>query len=64
MILHIAQGSAWAAALTAGRYENLEGGDEPFPHVYGAIELAAVIRVWPFRPDRDGRFELPADLES
>jgi uncharacterized protein (DUF952 family) len=27
------------------RYENLEGGEEMFPHVYGAIPVLAVVRV-------------------
>jgi uncharacterized protein (DUF952 family) len=45
------------AALSAPvRYENLEGGDELFPHVYGPIDLDAVIAVTPFRPGADGRF--------
>jgi uncharacterized protein (DUF952 family) len=29
------------------KYENLEGGTELFPHVYGAIPLAAVVDVTP-----------------
>lgn len=27
------------------RWENLEGGSEPFPHIYGPLPLAAVISV-------------------
>jgi len=38
------------------KYENLEGGQELFPHVYGGIPLAAVIDVIPLRPDADGFF--------
>ena len=41
------------------RFENLEGGDEPFPHVYGAIELEAVFAAHPWRPAPSGRFERP-----
>jgi len=37
-------------------YENLEGGTEKFPHVYGPINLDAVRRVTPFAPADDGRF--------
>jgi len=37
-------------------YENLEGGTELFPHVYGPINLEAVVRVTPFEPGPDGRF--------
>ena len=38
------------------RYENLEGGHELFPHVYGAIPLTAVIDVTRLQPSRDGTF--------
>ena len=27
------------------RWENLEGGEEPFPHLYGPLEIAAVVSV-------------------
>jgi uncharacterized protein (DUF952 family) len=44
--------------LTADvRYENLEGGDELFPHVYGALNLEAVTRASGFAPDRYGAFD-------
>ena len=33
------------------RYENLEGGRELFPHVYGPIPVDAVITVTPLDPD-------------
>ncbi len=29
------------------RYENLEGGEQLFPHVYGAIPVSAVVKVTP-----------------
>jgi uncharacterized protein (DUF952 family) len=38
------------------RYENLEGGDTLFPHVYGAIPIGAVLNVVPLRPGDDGTF--------
>ncbi len=38
------------------RYENLEGGTDLFPHIYGALNLDAVIAVTPFRPSADGTF--------
>lgn len=45
------------AALHAEvRYENLEGGSELFPHVYGPIPSGAVVSVTPFIPGPDGRF--------
>jgi uncharacterized protein (DUF952 family) len=38
------------------RYENLEGGRELFPHVYGPLPAAAVLAVTPFLHAADGSF--------
>lgn len=38
------------------RYENLIGGSELFPHIYGPLNLDAVTAVYPFPPDPDGTF--------
>lgn len=35
--------------------ENLDGGDEAFPHIYGPIDRDAVIRVTPLRLLKDDR---------
>ena len=40
-------------------YENLEGGQEQFPHLYGPLELQAVEAALPFPPQPDGRFAWP-----
>jgi uncharacterized protein (DUF952 family) len=40
------------------RYENLEGGDLLFPHVYGPIPASAVVDVTAFRPADDGTFSV------
>ncbi|MEW5854446.1 MAG: DUF952 domain-containing protein [Myxococcota bacterium] len=40
-------------------HENLEGGSEPFPHIYGALPTSAVVAVLPFAPRLDGTFALP-----
>jgi uncharacterized protein (DUF952 family) len=40
------------------RYENLEGGEWLFPHVYGPIPVSAVVAVTAFRPSADGTFSL------
>jgi len=44
------------------RYENLEGGTNLFPHVYGALAIAAVTAAHDFPPRDDGSFELPPAL--
>ncbi len=33
-----------------------------FPHIYGPLNLSAVIRVIAFNPDANGKFELPAAI--
>jgi uncharacterized protein (DUF952 family) len=50
------------ARLTAElRYEEGEPG-VLFPHIYGPLNLTAVVAVHPFAPDQAGRFKLPAEL--
>ena len=44
------------------RYENLEGGRELFPHIYGEINTDAVVRVAEFKPGVNGHFTLPTML--
>ena len=41
------------------RYENLEGAEQLFPHIYGALAPDAVVRVTDFKPGADGSFTLP-----
>ena len=45
------------------RYENTEGGDVLFPHVYGAVELGAVTDARPWRPT-EGRFTTPSWIDT
>lgn len=40
------------------RWENLEGGAELFPHIYGPLNLEAVEKVIEFEPGEDGTFRL------
>ncbi|HEV7680909.1 MAG TPA: DUF952 domain-containing protein [Pyrinomonadaceae bacterium] len=42
------------------RYENLEGGEELFPHIYGELNTDAVFEVSEFEPGAEGYFTLPA----
>jgi uncharacterized protein (DUF952 family) len=41
-----------------GRYENLEGGGQLYPHIYGPLNLEAVTKVTPFRPGPAGDFDI------
>ncbi|MBD2055940.1 DUF952 domain-containing protein [Oculatella sp. FACHB-28] len=45
-------------------YENLEGGSELFPHVYGPINLDAIARTSSFEPGLDGTFDHHVGIES
>lgn len=42
--------------------ENLEGGRELYPHIYGTLPMTAVRAVHAFPCGRDGGFALPATL--
>ena len=44
------------------RYENLEGGEKLFPHIYGSLNLDAVVDVVVFLPRPEGDFALPTEL--
>jgi uncharacterized protein (DUF952 family) len=46
------------------RDENLEGGEDRFPHIYGSLNLDAVRQVVNFLPGPDGLFELPVELSG
>src|ERR1044072_2317284 len=41
------------------RYENLEGGEEKFPHIYGPLDVKSVLRVLKFQAGADGSFAMP-----
>ena len=43
------------------RYEEAEPGQH-FPHLYGALNLDAIVEVYPFPPGPDGSFTLPPEL--
>ncbi|HZU87071.1 MAG TPA: DUF952 domain-containing protein [Anaerolineaceae bacterium] len=45
-------------------YENLEGGASLFPHIYGPLNLDAVLGAPAFLPGADGIFQLPPEVET
>jgi uncharacterized protein (DUF952 family) len=59
VLLEIEPGRLSCAVLD----ENLEGGSELFPHIYGRLPMAAVVGTHAFGCGADGRFELPASVE-
>jgi uncharacterized protein (DUF952 family) len=44
------------------RIENLEGGDDLFPHIYAPLTVEAVVEAVDFKPQSDGTFVLPKTL--
>ena len=40
-------------------YENLEGGEEKYPHIYGELNLEAVVKTASMHKDRQGNFVFP-----
>jgi uncharacterized protein (DUF952 family) len=45
------------------RCEDLYQMNQSFPHIYGPLNLDAVVKVVDFKPDSDGNFSLPVDVE-
>ncbi len=41
-------------------YEEVPGADTPFPHIYGPLNVDAVVEVLPFEADSDGVFSFPS----
>jgi uncharacterized protein (DUF952 family) len=37
--------------------------DELFPHIFGSLNLEAILSVFDFEPDPEGKFTLPAKLK-
>jgi uncharacterized protein (DUF952 family) len=46
------------------RYENLTGRSELFPHIYGALNMDAVVSIEPLFLSPSGDFILPDDAGS
>ncbi|MBN1516865.1 DUF952 domain-containing protein [Candidatus Sumerlaeota bacterium] len=46
-------------------YENLNGnGDQQRPHIYGPLNIEAVVKAHTFKPSHMGAFTLPAKLSD
>ncbi len=43
-------------------YENAPDALGLFPHLYGALNLDAVMSVYPFEPNEDGTFTFPVEM--
>lgn len=52
------------ARLTAPLRNELATNNETFPHIYGPLNLDAVLRADVFAPDATGRYHLPPHLTS
>jgi uncharacterized protein (DUF952 family) len=42
--------------------ENLSGGDDLYPHIYGVLNLSAVVQRFPLTRRADGAFDWPSSL--
>jgi uncharacterized protein (DUF952 family) len=42
------------------RYEHVPGQADPYPHIYGPLNVSAVVQTRPFAPGPDGRFAFEA----
>ena len=40
------------------------GGGELYPHIYGTLNIDAVIKALDFKPSKHGKFELPRDIAN
>ncbi len=43
------------------RYEHVPGQDPPYPHIYGPLNLTAVVEARPFGPGPDGQFSFDSE---
>jgi uncharacterized protein (DUF952 family) len=50
-------------ALATLQFDPVEGVGV-FPHVYGTIDLKAIVQVFEFEPNQDGEFALPSEVSS
>ena len=53
----------WEPPVDGGPPPGVRAGDK-FPHIYGAINLEAVVQVLDFEADSNGNFSLPPSLNA
>jgi uncharacterized protein (DUF952 family) len=53
-----------ALVISPIRVENVEGGSEEFPHIYGTLPISAVRDVFSLERTAEGRFELPSGVHT
>jgi uncharacterized protein (DUF952 family) len=46
------------------RYEDVPGAELPFPHIYGPLNVGAVLAAVPLAPGTDGMFGFPAEAAA
>jgi uncharacterized protein (DUF952 family) len=46
------------------RYDAVPGADLPFPHIYGPLNVEAVLAAVPFAPGPDGTFAFPTEAAA
>jgi uncharacterized protein (DUF952 family) len=62
LVLLVIDTSRLVAPVT---YENLDGGTEQYPHVYGPVNVASIVRAVPFdERNEQGEFILPSILQE
>lgn len=44
------------------KYEDLWNEGQLYPHIYGPLNIDAVVKTVPFPPEADGTFKLPKEL--
>lgn len=52
----------WRRLRSPVKWEDLYQAGEDFPHVYGPIDLEAVVAVVDFPPRQDGTFAVPEEV--
>ena len=56
--------AGWGHASSPLVYEDSYGKGEVFPHIYGSLNLDAIIHIFEFPANDDGMFSLPDDFHD